>query len=114
MNKQTFSFNGKQIIFAVAAIATLGLTTSPVKADDAVIQESVQKSVITGNDNVSVQSSSQSNRQFTESRPHRSNNTGIVQRSDQSCDQLGEYNTCVQDAQQSNSNHTRHLRHSRH
>jgi hypothetical protein len=120
MNKQIFSQNNKQVVFALLAIATLGLMTSPVKADDAVIQESIQESVITGNDNVSVQNSNQRNRQVTESRDYRSgydnyqeSNTGIVQRSDQFCDQLGEYNTCVQDAQQSNSTHTRRLRHSR-
>jgi hypothetical protein len=121
MNKQIFSQNSKQVVFALLAIATLGLMTSPVKADDAVIQESIQESVITGNDNVSVQNSNQRNRQVTESRDYRSgydnyqdqSNTGIVQRSDQFCDQLGEYNTCVQDAQQSNSTHTRRLRHSR-
>ncbi len=119
MNKQIFSQNSKQV-FAFLAIATLSLITSPAKADDAVIQESVQESVITGNDNVSVQNSNQRNRQVTESRTHHSgydnyqeSNTGIVQRSDQFCDQLGEYNTCVQDAQQSNSTYTRRLRHSR-
>jgi hypothetical protein len=120
MNKH-FSQNGKQVVFALLAIASIGLISSPAKADDAVIQESVQQSVSTGNNNVSVQNSNQRNRQVTESRDDRyggdsyedTSSTGIVQRSDQFCDQLGEYNTCVQDAQQSNSTHTRRIHTSR-
>ncbi|MDJ0568446.1 MAG: hypothetical protein QNJ53_05310 [Pleurocapsa sp. MO_192.B19] len=126
MNKQFFSNNSKQVVFALLAISTIGLIASPAKADDALIQESVQESVVTGNDNVSVQNSNQRNQQYTEYRNRsgygrygygnyeEQSNTGIVQRSDQFCDQLGEYNTCVQDAQQSNSSHTRRIRRSRH
>lgn len=120
MNKQTLISNSKQVAFAFLAISTIGLITAPAQADDALIQESVQESVVTGNDNLSVQNSHQSNQQYTEYRGRQGydrnygddSSTGVVQRSDQYCDQLGEYNTCVQDAQQSNSSHTRHLRRS--
>jgi hypothetical protein len=61
-----------------------------------------------------VQSSSQQNRQYTDTRGRHiyrdSNNVGIVQRSQQLCDQFGEANACVQDSQQRNSNHQRHSR----
>ena len=125
MNQQIFSHNSKQVVFTLLAISTIGLVVSPAKADDALIQESIQESVITGSDNVSVQNSNQRNQQYTEYRNRAGygrygydnyedqGNTGIVQRSDQFCDQLGEYNTCVQDAQQSNVSHTRRIRRSR-
>lgn len=124
MNQQTLISTGKQLTFTLLAVSTIGLFTAPAKADDALIQESVQESVVTGNDNVSVQNSNQSNQQHTEYRDragygrygydnYRDNgSTGIVQRSNQHCDQLGEYNTCVQDAQQSNSSTTRRIRRS--
>ena len=124
MNIQTFAGNSRQIFFALLAVSTIGMVASPAKADDALIQESVQESVVTGADNVSVQNSNQTNQQYSEYRDRYRNynydqygkqgNTGIVQRSDQYCDQVGEYNTCVQDAQQVNSSHTRRVRRSRH
>ena len=122
MNMQILNSYSKQAVFTLLAISTVGLITTPAKADNALIQESVQESVVTGNDNVSVQNSHQRNQQSTEyrnyGRHHGYDNyqddssTGIVQRSSQYCDQLGEYNTCVQDAQQSNSSHTRRERRS--
>ncbi len=125
MNIQTFADNGKQIVLGLLAVSTIGMVT-PARADDALIQESVQESVITGADNVSIQNSNQSNQQHTEYRDRYGSsssssydrygergNTGIVQRSDQYCDQVGEYNTCVQDAQQINSSHIRRERPSR-
>ena len=124
MNIQTFTGNSRQVFLALLAISTIGMVASPAKADDALIQESVQESVVTGADNVSVQNSSQTNQQYSEYRDRYGNynydrygkqgNTGIVQRSDQYCDQVGEYNTCVQDAQQVNSSHTRRVRRGRH
>ena len=127
MNTQIFARNSKQVIFTLLAVSTVGVLAHPASADDALIQESVQESVVTGRDNVSVQNSNQSNRQYTEyrdrsrySRYDRGGNelgggsTGIVQRSDQYCDQVGEFNTCVQDAQQSNNSKTRRLRSRRH
>ena len=117
-----FARNSKQIILAILTVSSVGLLGNPARADNAVIQESIQESVVTGKDNVSIQNSNQSNRQHTEyrdrySRYHQggseaSGSTGIVQRSDQYCDQVGEYNTCVQDAQQSNRNTSRRSRRS--
>ncbi|MEM6613757.1 MAG: hypothetical protein AAF652_16155 [Cyanobacteria bacterium P01_C01_bin.72] len=117
MNTQTFADRSQQILFALLTVATVSTISSPAQADDALIQESIQESVVTGEDNISVQNSSQSNRQFTEYRDRygrygygrgdgESSSTGIVQRSDQYCDQVGAANTCVQDAQQSNSSRT--------
>lgn len=122
INTQIFARNSKQIIFALFAISNIGMAV-PVRADDALIQDSIQESVVTGKDNVSVQNSSQTNQQYREYRARsryghsyeqysESGNTGIVQRSEQYCDQIGEYNTCVQDAQQSNISNTRRLRRS--
>ena len=124
MNKQIMTQNNKRVVFALLAVSTIGLLAAPAKADNALIQESVQESVVTGNDNVSIQNSNQRNQQVTEYRDRSygrhgygnyedDSSTGIVQRSDQYCDQLGEYNTCVQDAQQSNSSYTRRDRTSR-
>lgn len=125
MNRQIFSQNNKRVLFALLAVSSIGLLTAPAKADNAVIQESIQESVVTGNDNVSVQNSNQRNQQSTQYRDRgygrhdRQNyqddgsSTGVVQRSDQYCDRLGEYNTCIQDAQQSNSTHIRRDRTSR-
>lgn len=125
MNTQTFAHNSKQIIFALLAISTVGIVAHPAQADDAVIQESIQESIVTGQDNVSVQNSNQTNQQYTEHRDRgryshydygrggeAESSTGIVQRSDQYCDQVGESNTCIQDAQQSNSSTTRRVRRS--
>ena len=123
MNKQFLTTYGKRAVFALLAISSVGLSIAPAKADDAIIQDSVQESVVTGNDNLSIQNSNQTNQQYSEYRDRgygrRGHNeygdnssTGVVQRSDQYCDQLGEYNTCVQDAQQSNSSYTRRDRRS--
>ena len=119
MNMQILTSYSRQTFLALLAISTIGLLASPAKADDALIQESVQESVVTGRDNISIQNSNQSHRQYTEYRDrlnynrHQRDNyntdssTGVVQRSDQYCDQVGEYNTCVQDAQQSSDIHNR-------
>lgn len=107
MNNQ-FSFQAKKIALVVLAFSTLGLAAVPARADEALIQETVQESYTTGNDNVSVQSSSQQNRQYSSSRGRRvygnRNDVGIVQRSQQLCDQLGDGNACVQNARQRNTN----------
>jgi|GEM_PF-1344037 len=122
MNTKTFANCSKQILFAFLTVSTVGILANPAQADNAVIQESVQESVVTGQDNVSVQNSNQVNRQHTEYRDRYSRydrgrdkaaeSTGIVQRSDQYCDQVGEYNTCVQDASQSNHSTSRRSRRS--
>ncbi|MEL6927691.1 MAG: hypothetical protein AAFO95_03540 [Cyanobacteria bacterium J06600_6] len=123
MNIKTFAHGSKQILLALLTVSGVGILANPAQADNAVIQESIQESVVTGRDNISVQNSNQSNRQYTEYRDRYSRynhgrgeaveSTGIVQRSDQYCDQVGEYNTCVQDAQQSNQNTSRRARRSR-
>jgi hypothetical protein len=103
-----------KVIFGLLAISTIGLGSLPVRADDAVIQETRQESYNTGNGNVSVQHSRQQNRNSSDYRDkygyYENNNTGIVQRSQQYCDQFGEYNACIQDAQQQNTTHNRRSR----
>ncbi len=115
MNKQFFASNTNKVILTLLAISTIGFAASPVKADDALIQETIQESVTTGSDNLSVQTSNQQNRQSRDYRDRYGygkddSDTGIVQRSQQICDQYGEYNTCIQDAQQSNVSNTRRRR----
>lgn len=114
MNPKIFTYNPKNLIFALLAVSTIGLVASPAKADEALIQETIQESVTTGSDNVSVQNSRQLNQQSSEYRNRygyeNNGNTGIVQRSEQFCDQYGEYNTCVQNAQQRNITNTRRIR----
>ena len=111
MHKQFFANKASQAILALLAISTIGLAVSPAKADDALIQETIQRSVTTGSDNLSVQSSSQHNRQSNTVRDRHNyknnSNAGVVQRTEQSCDQFGEFNTCVQDSRQSNASHNR-------
>lgn len=111
MNKKFF--HPYKTVLALLAVSTVGLSL-PVRADEALIQETVQESYTTGHDNVSVQSSSQQNRQYSETRGRHNyrdrNSVGIVQRSDQLCDQYGEGNACVQDAQQRNTSRQRHSR----
>ena len=123
MNTQTFANYSKQILFAFLATTTLMSIAPSAQADEAIIQESIQESLVTGEDNVSVQNSNQTNHQYNEYRERgrghygygrrESGSTGIVQRSDQYCDQVGAANTCVQDAQQSNNSTTRRRRSSR-
>ena len=102
MNKQ---------IFALLALSTVSLIALPAQADEALIQESFQQSVTTGSDNLSVQNSNQQNRQSSVERGDRyktgkTESVGIVQRSEQLCDQYGEFNTCVQNTKQGNVSHS--------
>ena len=39
--------NSKRVVFALLAVSTIGLLAAPAKADNALIQESVQESVVT-------------------------------------------------------------------
>jgi len=116
MNKQIFTVNSQKIVFSLLAIATLGFTPLSAKADEALIQESFQDSYTSGVGNVSVQNSRQLNHQRNDYRGRhgayrvKHNNIGIVQRSQQLCDQVGEENVCVQDAEQRNSSRTRRSR----
>jgi len=82
------------------AVSTLGSVAFPALADSALIQETRQESYTTGNDNTSIQHSNQQNRNDQQYRGnygnYEPNSTGVVQRSDQYCDQFGSWNTCVQ------------------
>ncbi|MEL6441405.1 MAG: hypothetical protein AAFQ80_19395 [Cyanobacteria bacterium J06621_8] len=125
MNMQIFSNRSQKFFLATLAVSSIALGVSPVKADDALIQESVQESIVTGSDNISIQNSQQSNQQYSIYRDRRNSgrygadnyqdqsSTGIVQRSNQYCDQVGEYNSCIQDTQQSNTSFNRRERRSR-
>ena len=116
MNKQIFTVNSQKIVFSLLAIATLGFTPLSAKANDkAIIQESFQDAYTSGVGNVSVQNSRQLNRENNDYRGRhgayrRKSNIGVVQRSQQLCDQVGEENVCVQDAEQRNSSRTRRSR----
>ena len=112
MTNSKFVSSVKKIALAAVAISTVGMMVSPVRADEALIQETVQESYSTGVGNVSVQSSSQQNREYRGSRGRYylsdRDNVGIVQRSQQLCDQVGDANTCVQDSRQSNTSRRRY------
>jgi hypothetical protein len=115
MNKKNFISAPKALLFGLLAVSTLSIIPSSAQADEAIIQETIQESYNTGKDNLSIQNSSQQNRQSTTYRDRYgsvdSNNIGIVQRTQQYCDQYGEYNTCVQNSQQLNSTRTHRSRH---
>ncbi|MGK7938357.1 MAG: hypothetical protein AB4206_21540 [Xenococcaceae cyanobacterium] len=113
MNTKTFTIGTKRIVIGLLAIATVGVVSLPVRADDAVIQDSVQEAINTGEGNTSVQNSYQDSRIERKSRnrygDYDDNSTGVVQSNDQYCDQLGEDNLCVQNTdQRSNIRHQRH------
>lgn len=116
MNMQILTVNTQKIVFGLLAIATVGLTPLSAKADEALIMESAQESYTSGVGNVSVQNSRQLNQQRNDYRGRhgayrsKNNNIGIVQRSQQLCDQVGEDNVCVQNAEQRNTSRTRRSR----
>ncbi len=105
MNTQTNAWvrGTKRVILGLVAISAFGIVASPVRADNAVIQESIQESINTGNGNTSIQNSSQRTRINRHSR--RGNrrdkfSSGVVQTSDQYCNQLGDDNLCMQNNEQ--------------
>ena len=105
MNRQnnTWFRGSKTLILGLFAISAFGIVASPARADNAVIQESIQESINTGNGNTSIQNSSQRTRINRHSR--RGNrrdkfSSGVVQTSDQYCNQLGDDNLCMQNNQQ--------------
>lgn len=108
----------KTLAISFLAVSTLGSVAFPALADSALIQETRQESYTTGNDNTSIQNSNQQNRQEQQYRGnygnHQPNSTGVVQRSDQYCDQLGEWNTCVQQNDQSSTSRVSRERYNRH
>lgn len=104
INTKTGIRGTKKVILGLLAISALGLVALPSRADDAVIQESIQQSVNTGNGNTSIQNSFQESRINRRTgkggRNNQEINTGVVQRNDQFCDQLGEDNVCLQNTDQ--------------
>ena len=111
MNTQALTTGTKRIVLGLLAISTVGMVALPVRADDAVVQTSVQESVNTGRGNRSIQNSSQEST-IRRSRRGWSNyddvSTGVVQDNAQYCDQLGRNNLCAQNTdQRSNIRHHR-------
>ena len=112
MNTKTVTMGTKRFILGLLAISALGVVGLPVRADDAVIQDSIQRSVNTGDWNTSIQNSYQESRinrrSWRGNRNYDDIDTGVVQRNDQYCDQLGIGNLCVQNTdQRSNIRHHR-------
>jgi len=104
MNTQTFAIGTKRFMFGLLAISVLGIVSLPAKADEAVIQDSVQEAVQTGEGNTTILNSNQESQIKRRSRDSYfsddEGSTGVVQNADQYCDQLGEDNLCVQNSDQ--------------
>ena len=105
MNIQTNNWikGSKKIILGLLAISAFGIVALPARADNAVIQESIQESINTGNGNTSIQNSSQ--RTSINRRSRRGNrrdeySSGVVQTNKQMCDQYGDENLCLQNSEQ--------------
>ncbi|HEY9704439.1 MAG TPA: hypothetical protein V6C58_18465 [Allocoleopsis sp.] len=97
--------NNKILLVSLLTLTTLGTLTLPGKADQAIIQETTQDTVITGNRNYSEQNSVQINIQRT--RQRNNNNTGTVQRVRQQSDVAGNNNDSVQNSVQVNRTRNR-------
>ena len=104
MNTKTFAIGTKRFVIGLCAISNLGFFALPTRADDAVIQDSTQETINTGEGNTSIQNSNQESRIDRRSRDeygnYDSSDAGIVQTNDQYCDQLGKDNLCVQNTDQ--------------
>lgn len=104
MNTKTFAIGTKRLIIGLFAISALGVVSLPTRADDAIIQDSAQETINTGEGNTSIQNSNQESRINRSSRDEYGNydksDAGVVQSNDQYCDQLGEDNLCVQNTDQ--------------
>ena len=104
MNIQTNAWvkESQRIILGLLAISAFGVVALPARADDAVIQESIQESINTGNGNTSIQNSYQESRINRRGRKSQRNqvDAGVVQKNDQFCDQLGDDNVCLQNSEQ--------------
>ena len=94
----------KRVILGLLTISALGIVGLPARADEAVIQQSIQESVNTGDGNTSIQNSYQESRINRRSRRGSRNyeeiDTGVVQKNEQVCDQLGGENLCIQNTDQ--------------
>ncbi len=110
---KAWTMGTKRVVLSLLAISNLGLVALPARADNAIIQESLQESINTGKGNTSIQNSYQES-QIRRDRRGRGNgeviDTGVVQRNDQYCDQAGRNNLCVQNSNQHNRIRYRHGR----
>ena len=104
INISAWTKGTKKIILGLLAISALGLVDLPAKADEAIIQDSIQESINTGKGNTSIQNSYQESRINRQNRRGSRNleeiDTGVVQTNDQYCDQVGRNNLCVQNTDQ--------------
>lgn len=103
MNTQIFNAVTKRFMIGLVTVSALGMVAIPSRADDAVIQDSIQESVNTGRGNTSIQNSYQEsriNRRIRRGRNYEEIDTGVVQTNDQFCDQLGRDNVCIQNTDQ--------------
>jgi hypothetical protein len=111
MITKTFAMETKRLIIGLLAISALGIVSLPARADDAVIQDSVQDSYNEGYGNTSIQNSAQRSQINRRSRDEYGNyddsDTGVVQNNDQICTQYGEDNLCVQNTDQDSRIHER-------
>ncbi len=115
MNTKTFTIVTKRFMIGLLTISALGVISVPTRADDAVIQDSTQETINTGEGNTSIQNSDQRSQIDRRSRDEYSNyddsDAGVVQTNDQYCDQLGEDNLCAQNTDQRSEIRERRSRH---
>lgn len=104
MNIQSLTIGTKRFFFGLLTISALGVLVLPARADEAVIQDSVQEAIQTGEGNTTILNSTQESRINRNSRGRYSRqeqgSTGVVQRTGQYCDQAGFDNLCVQNSEQ--------------
>ncbi|MFB6275674.1 MAG: hypothetical protein ABEI32_05940 [Halothece sp.] len=114
MNIKMLTTGTKTVLLGLLTVSALGAVSLPAKGDNAVIQESTQESVITGEGNVSGQSSYQRSSVEERSRGHSEEaDVGVVQSNRQYCDQYGARNVCAQSSDQRSDVRTNNSRHTR-
>ncbi len=90
----------KKLTLALLALSAIGFVAVPARAGDNVtIQDTKQESYIYGNDNTSIQRSTQVNHNRNN---RRTRNSGVVQTSDQYSDVAGDGNYNRQTIRQGN------------
>jgi len=93
-----------RLMSVILALGAIGFASLPARSDEipagdtAVIQETTQDAIITGNGNYTEQNSSQINRR----QRRETGNAGTVQRSNQAADVQGNGNDTIQDVEQVN------------
>ncbi|AFZ43025.1 hypothetical protein PCC7418_0810 [Halothece sp. PCC 7418] len=111
MNRKNVARTTKNFLLSLLAFSALGVVSLPAKADDAIIQDSYQETIQTGDGNVSIQESYQESHINRHKNRHQSEvDTGVVQSNRQSCDQYGVSNLCAQTTDQ-RSNIRHNVRH---